>query len=61
MYTESTEMYLQAIYRLTEKSPQVSIGAIARTMGFSLSTVSEKVKRLSGEGLLRHEWREEAD
>ncbi|TCD47370.1 metal-dependent transcriptional regulator [Chlorobium sp. N1] len=59
MLTESSEMYLQAVYRLTEKTSQTSIGAIARHMGFSLSTVSEKVRRLADEGFLRHEWREQ--
>lgn len=59
MLTESTEMYLQVIYRLTEKEPQASVGAIARALGFSLSTVSEKVKKLTADGLVRHEWREQ--
>jgi len=59
MLTESTEMYLQAVWRLTERTPQATIGAIAEHMGLSLSTVSEKVRRLSEAGLLRHEWREQ--
>lgn len=56
--SESSEMYLQVIWRLTEKGGDVSISDIARALGHSLSTVSEKVVRLTTAGLLRHEWRE---
>jgi len=56
--SESSEMYLQVIWRLTEREREVSVSDIARAMGHSLSTVSEKIVRLTGAGLLRHEWRE---
>lgn len=58
MLSESSEMYLQTVFRLCEKHGEVSIGAIAEAMGHSLSTVSEKVKKLTEQGLLVHEWRE---
>ena len=58
MLSESSEMYLQAVYRLTEKERGVSISAIARVLGHSLSTVSERVSRLAAAGYLSHEWRE---
>lgn len=51
-------MYIQTIFRLTRKQPSASISEIASALGFSLSTVSEKVKHLTIEGYLVHEWRE---
>ncbi|MBN1928881.1 MAG: metal-dependent transcriptional regulator [Chlorobiaceae bacterium] len=56
--SESSEMYLQVIWRLTEKEREVSVSDIARAIGHSLSTVSEKIVRLTEAGFLRHEWRE---
>lgn len=56
--SESSEMYLQVIWRLTEKGGEVSVSDIARAMGHTLSTVSEKIVRLTVGGFLRHEWRE---
>lgn len=56
--SESSEMYLQVIWRLTEREREVSVSDIAKAMGHSLSTVSEKIVRLTEGGLLRHEWRE---
>jgi len=56
--SESSEMYLQVIWRLTEKEREVSVSDISRAMGHSLSTVSEKIVRLTKAGFLRHEWRE---
>ncbi|ACF13403.1 iron (metal) dependent repressor, DtxR family [Chloroherpeton thalassium ATCC 35110] len=58
MLSESTEMYLLSIYRLTEQQPAATISEIAHEMNLSLSSVSEKVKRLTETGLLEHEWRE---
>ena len=58
MLSESSEMYLQTVFRLCEKHGEVSIGTIAEAMAHSLSTVSEKVKKLTEQGLLVHEWRE---
>ena len=58
MLSESSEMYLQAVFRLSEKNGEVTIGKIADAMGHSLSTVSEKVRKMTDQGLLEHEWRE---
>ncbi len=56
--TESTEMYLLTIYRLTEKNPITSIRDISERMSVSLSSTSEKIKRLAEQGYVLHEWRE---
>ncbi|MBN1279201.1 MAG: metal-dependent transcriptional regulator [Chlorobiaceae bacterium] len=58
MPSESSEMYIQTIFRLTRKHPNASISEIAAALGYSLSTVSEKVKHLTRDGYLIHEWRE---
>lgn len=57
--SESSEMYLQIIWKLTENGGEVSITDIARALGHSLSTVSERVVRLTKAGFLRHRWREQ--
>ena len=56
--SESSEMYLQVIWRLTERGSEASVSDIAKAMGHSLSTVSEKIAKLTERGFLRHEWRE---
>jgi DtxR family Mn-dependent transcriptional regulator len=58
MNSESTEMYLETVYRLTEEAEYTTVSSIAHALGLQLSTVSEKVKRLANEGLLEHQWRE---
>ncbi len=58
MLSESSEMYLQTVFRLVEKNGEATVGQIAEVMGHSLSTVSEKVRKLTEQGLLVHEWRE---
>ncbi|ACD90613.1 iron (metal) dependent repressor, DtxR family [Chlorobium limicola DSM 245] len=58
MPSESSEMYIQTIFRLTRKQSNASISEVAAALGFSLSTVSEKVKHLTHDGYLVHEWRE---
>lgn len=58
MPSESSEMYIQTIYRLTRKQSNASISEIAAALGYSLSTVSEKVKNLTNDGYVVHEWRE---
>lgn len=58
MPSESSEMYIQTIYRLTRKQSNASISEIAAALGYSLSTVSEKVKNLTSDGYVVHEWRE---
>jgi DtxR family transcriptional regulator, Mn-dependent transcriptional regulator len=56
--TESTEMHLITIYRLTEEQQTASIGDIAAMLGIHHSSVSEKVKRLKEQGLVQHEHHE---
>ncbi len=58
MATESTEMYLITIYRLTLKAMYASTSDIAATLDVSLPSVSEKVRRLAEQGYVYHEWRQ---
>ena len=58
--SEATEMYLITIYRLTRQAENASTKAIAGLLGVSLPTVSERLKRLSEQGYVVHEWREGA-
>ena len=55
MLTESTEMYLITVYRLTRDRPFASNSDIATSLGISLSSASEKIKRLALDGFLVHE------
>lgn len=57
MLTESTEMYLVMVYRLTRNVPYTSTSDIAAALGVSLPSVSEKVKRLAVQGYMVHKWR----
>ncbi len=56
--SESTEMYLVTVYRLTRQVTATSTSDIAAMLGLSLPSVSEKVKRLAAEGYLVHQWRQ---
>ncbi len=56
--SETTEMYILSIYRLTEYTKIATISEIAGEMNLSLSSVSERVKRLTESGYVEHEWRE---
>ncbi|MFQ5611881.1 MAG: metal-dependent transcriptional regulator [Anaerolineae bacterium] len=60
MQTESTEMYLITVYRLTRKAAHASTKEIAEMLGVSPPSVSERVKRLAERGYLVHAWREGA-
>ncbi|MFV2016055.1 MAG: metal-dependent transcriptional regulator [Candidatus Heimdallarchaeota archaeon] len=53
--TETTENYLKRIYILQTELGKARLSDIARTMGRSLSSTSEAVKRMAEEGLLSHE------
>lgn len=55
MLSESTEMYLITIYRLTVDEPEASISDVARLMGVHHSSASEKVKYLGDKGYVKHE------
>jgi len=58
MHTESTEMYLITVYRLTRQSPHASTKDVAAMLGVSAPSASERIKRLTAQGYLNHEWRE---
>jgi DtxR family Mn-dependent transcriptional regulator len=56
--SESKEMYLVTVYRLTRDSEYASVKDIAERLGISPPSVSERVKGLTQEGFLIHEWRQ---
>jgi DtxR family Mn-dependent transcriptional regulator len=58
--TESTEMYLITVYRLTRRAPSATTKDIADMLGISPPSVSERLKRLAQQGYLIHGWREGA-
>lgn len=58
MLSESTEMYLITVYRLTTRQPETTIREIADHLGVALSSTSEKVRALTEHGYLTHPWRE---
>jgi DtxR family transcriptional regulator, Mn-dependent transcriptional regulator len=58
MLSESTEMYLKAVYRLTRRNTYASTSKLAAALGVSPASVSEKIKALAERGYLIHEWRE---
>lgn len=53
-YSESAEMYLKEIYRLSVKDPRIRATDVAIALGVSKASVNRAVKRLSKEGLLNH-------
>ena len=60
MHTESTEMYLITVYRLTRLAPRASTKDIATLLKISQPSVSEQLKRLTQQGYLNYQWREGA-
>ena len=58
MLSESTEMYLKAVYRLTQRESYAATSKLAAELGVSPASVSEKIKSLAERGYLIHEWRE---
>lgn len=56
--SESIEMYLITIYRLTRQSPYATTKDIAALLGISPPSVSERLKYLAQQEYVRHEWRE---
>lgn len=60
MLTESNEMYLLTIYRLTRRQPVASTTAIAARLNISRPSVTEQLKRLRQRGYVNYEWREGA-
>lgn len=53
-YSESVEMYLKEIYRLSKKDLQIRVTDIANALTVSKASVNRAVKRLCREGLLYH-------
>ena len=53
-YSESVEMYLKEIYRLSIKGPEIRATDVAIALGVSKSSVNRAVKKLCREGLLNH-------
>ncbi len=51
--TERIEMYLKAVYSLTQTAPPVTISKVAEYMGVSAPSSYEMLKRLESQGLLR--------
>ena len=54
MSQRTTEEYLETIGALEERESPVSTSSIAQSMGLSLASVSEMLRRLSGKGLVEH-------
>ena len=56
MSNSVVEDYLKAVYAHTEWQPQpITSGALAARLGLAASTVTEMVKKLVAQGLVRHE------
>ncbi len=55
--SESNEMYLVTVYRLTEQASTASTKEIATHLKVSLPSVTEQLKRLDQRGYLKYEWR----
>ncbi len=53
-YSESVEMYLKEIYRLSIKGPEIRATDVANALEVSKSSVNRAVKKLCREGLLNH-------
>ena len=59
-FDESTEEYLEAIYRLEREGPGVSTSALATELGVAPASVSGMLKKLASEGYIEHRSRGEA-
>jgi len=59
-FDESTEEYLEAIYRLEREGPGVTTSALASELGVAPASVSGMLKKLAGEGYIEHRVRGEA-
>jgi DtxR family Mn-dependent transcriptional regulator len=59
-FDESTEEYLEAIYRLEREGPGVTTSALASEIGVAPASVSGMLKKLAGEGYIEHRARGEA-
>jgi DtxR family Mn-dependent transcriptional regulator len=59
-FDESTEEYLEAIYRLEREGPGVTTSGLASELGVAPASVSGMLKKLSSEGYVEHRARGEA-
>jgi DtxR family Mn-dependent transcriptional regulator len=59
-FAESTEEYLEAIYRLEREGPGVSTSALATALGVAPASVSGMLKKLASDGHVEHRVRGEA-
>jgi DtxR family Mn-dependent transcriptional regulator len=59
-FDESTEEYLEAIYRLEREGPGVTTSGLATELGVAPASVSGMLKRLASEGYIEHRARGEA-
>ena len=59
-FDESTEEYLEAIYRLEREGPGVTTSALASELGVAPASVSGMLKKLSTDGYIEHRARGEA-
>jgi DtxR family Mn-dependent transcriptional regulator len=59
-FDESTEEYLEAIYRLEREGPGVTTSALASEIGVAPASVSGMLKKLAGDGYIEHRARGEA-
>src|ERR1700685_3708597 len=56
-FDESTEEYLEAIYRLEREGPGVTTSGLATELGVAPASVSGMLKKLAGDGYVEHEVR----
>jgi DtxR family Mn-dependent transcriptional regulator len=59
-FDESTEEYLEAVYRLEREGPGVTTSALANALGVAPASVSGMLKKLAGDGYVEHRARGEA-
>jgi DtxR family Mn-dependent transcriptional regulator len=59
-FDESTEEYLEAIYRLEREGTGVSTSGLASELGITTASVSGMLKKLSNDGYIDHRARGEA-
>ena len=59
-FDESTEEYLEAIYRLEREGPGVTTSGLAAELGVAAASVSGMLKKLNADGYIDHKARGEA-
>ncbi len=55
MVTESSEEYLEALYRLKERGVRITTGRVAKELGVTPPSATSMLKKLAREGYLRHQ------